>query len=87
MKYKPEGLEVKLQVGFETTKSYLSCAAWSGPRGFHTNAGLEVKFTARFRKMYNPKTKKTLDSIRRQKCGANYKASLFLAWERLKIYF
>ena len=45
------------------------------PRGFHTNDGLEVKFTARFRKMYNSKKKKPLDSIRQQKSDTDLKAS------------
>ena len=55
------------------------------PRGFHTNARLKIKSTAKFRKMYLYKTKKALISIRRQKCGAHLK--VFLACEKLKIYF
>ena len=37
--------------------------AWRGPRGFYTNAGLQVKSTARFREIVQ---------FRRQKCGANF---------------
>ena len=37
--------------------------------GCYTNAGLKVKFTARFREIYYSKTKKSLDSIRRPKRG------------------
>ena len=34
--------------------------------------------------MYKSKTKKPLDSIRRQKCGADFKASLFLALRKVE---
>ena len=72
-------LEKPRYIGFEAVISYISCAAWSVTRGFYTNAGLEVKLAARFRKIYNSETMKPLDPIRRQKCGANFKTSLFLA--------
>ena len=47
------------------------------PRGFHTNAR-KTKYITSFWKMYLWKTKKALDSIRRQKYGAHLKASLLL---------
>ena len=55
-----------------------------GPRGFHTNDRLKVKFIARSRKIYHSKTKKPLDSIRRQKCGAHFKGFTFSSLRKVK---
>ena len=63
---------------------FISCAAFGGPLVFHTNNGLKVKFTARFRKMFNSKTKKPLDSIRREKCGAHFKGFTFSCLRKVK---
>ena len=51
---------------------------------FYINGSLEVKFTARFRKMYNSKTKKPLDSMRRQKCDADFKGFSFSCLGKVK---
>ena len=46
---------------------HISCADRHGPRGLHTNAGLKVKFTHRFRKMHHSKKETLTDSIRHLK--------------------
>ena len=74
---KPEGLEIS----YVGNKAGYFPHKFCGPRGFHTNAGLKVKSKTRFRKMFHSKTKKPLDSIRRQNRGAHLKVSLFLPEE------
>ena len=51
---------------------------------FIQKTDMEVKFTARFQKMYISKTKKPLDSIRRKKCDADFKGFTFSCLRKVK---
>ena len=62
------------------------------PRGFHTNARLKIKYTARFRKIYRQILKNiTLENKESARFYPSSKmrrtSSLILAWERLQIHF